>query len=66
MRMGKRGKNQTKGDKNPKRRLRGKGDVVEEVMDDEIDACMLFRFLGFLWYFSVIDTIDKYSNLSLL
>ncbi|EXB55208.1 Something about silencing protein 10 [Morus notabilis] len=36
--MGKRGKNQTRGDKNPKRKLRGKGDVVEEVMDDEIDA----------------------------
>ena len=43
--MGKRGKSQKKGgDRNPKRKLHNKGNVVNEDMDDEIDACMPFFF----------------------
>ncbi|KAL5574728.1 hypothetical protein UlMin_016427 [Ulmus minor] len=36
--MGKRGKSQTKGDKNPKRKFHGEDNFVDEDMDDEIDA----------------------------
>ncbi|XP_062090080.1 protein THALLO [Humulus lupulus] len=36
--MGKRGKSQLKGDKNPKKKFHNKDKIVDEDMDDEIDA----------------------------
>lgn len=40
--MGKRGKGQNKGNKNPKRRLRDVDEIPEDV-DDDIDACKIHQ-----------------------
>lgn len=53
--MGKRGKSQKKVDGKPnKRKLRDDNGVIEDDMDDEIDACMLINSMiffncTFLW-----------------
>lgn len=59
--MGKRGKSQKKVDGKPnKRKLRDENGVIEDDMDDEIDACMLINSMIFLLYFFVVKFIFWY------
>ena len=60
--MGKRGgKSQRKGDRNPKR---GKKNVLEEEMDDEIDACMFVLLDYFVTSVNSVDGVfEKLINL---